>query len=101
MPRIIRSTQAKRDILLIWVHIAEQNIRAADALIDSCSEKLSLLARFPGMGPLRPELAPSLRSFPVGKYLLFYREGKRGGIELVRVVHGARDLKRVFKRRRR
>jgi toxin ParE1/3/4 len=99
MVRVIRSTQAKRDLLLIWVHVAEDDIRAADALIDSFTEKLSLLARFPGMGPLRPELAPNLRSFPVGKYLLFYREGERGGIELVRVVHGARDLKRVFKRR--
>ena len=58
-----------------------------------------MLARFRGMGPLRPELAPQIRSFPVGNYLLFYRESKKGGIELVRVIHGARDLRQIFKRR--
>ena len=52
----------------------------------------------PLMGPARPELGRDLRSFPVGDYLLIYRPVKEG-IELVRVVHGARNLRRIFKRR--
>jgi toxin ParE1/3/4 len=100
MARIIRSPQAKRDVLLIWVHIAEDNIRAADELIDTFDQKLAMLSKFPGLGQLRPELVPALRSYPVGSYLLFYREATKGGIELVRVIHGARDLRRIFKRRR-
>ncbi|TAE60722.1 MAG: type II toxin-antitoxin system RelE/ParE family toxin [Nostocales cyanobacterium] len=47
------------------------------------------------MGKLCDELAPSLRSFPVGKYLLFYRSVV-DGIELVRVIHGARDIQNLF-----
>jgi toxin ParE1/3/4 len=34
-----------------------------------------------------------LRSFPIGNYLAFYRD-IAGGIELVRVLHGARKLTR-------
>ena len=47
------------------------------------------------MGPMRDELAPGLQSFPVGKYLIFYRKMK-GGIEIIRVLHGARNLPEVF-----
>jgi toxin ParE1/3/4 len=89
---------ASEDVLLIWVHIAEDNVRAADALVDTFDQKLTMLADSPGLGQLRPELAPALRSFPVGKYLLFYREAARGKIELVRVIHGARDLPTLFGR---
>jgi toxin ParE1/3/4 len=40
-------------------------------------------------------MAPGLRSFPVGNYVVFYRIVPEG-IELVRVLHGARDLRRLF-----
>lgn len=43
------------------------------------------------MGRLRGELATGLRSFPVGRYVIFYR-ALSNGIEIVRVLHGARDL---------
>jgi len=47
------------------------------------------------MGRVRDELAPSLRSFPVGRYVIFYRLIKNG-IEITRILHGARDLKSAF-----
>jgi toxin ParE1/3/4 len=47
------------------------------------------------MGRLRPELVPKLRSFPVGEYVVFYRS-IRDGIEVVRVLNGARDIGRLF-----
>lgn len=47
------------------------------------------------MGKACEELQPSIRSFPVGKYILFYRPIE-GGIELVRVLHGARDIESLF-----
>ena len=96
MSRIIRSRQAKRDVLQIWVSVAEDSVRAADNLVDTFDEKLRMLARWPNAGQLRPELAPSLRSFPVGQYLMFYSV-LDGGIALVRVIHGARDVRRIFK----
>ncbi|WOH80327.1 type II toxin-antitoxin system RelE/ParE family toxin [Bradyrhizobium sp. BEA-2-5] len=33
----------------------------------------------------------SIRSFPVGNFVLFY-EAFRNGVEIVRVLHGARDI---------
>jgi toxin ParE1/3/4 len=36
-----------------------------------------------------------LRSHPAGNYVVYYRE-MNGGIEIVRVLHGARDVPRAF-----
>lgn len=98
MARVIRSRQARRDTLKIWVSIAQDNMPGADALMNSFTAALEQLARFPGMGPARDELRPGLRSYPIRPYLLFYKRVPKG-IELVRVVHGARDLRRVFPKR--
>jgi toxin ParE1/3/4 len=56
-----------------------------------------MLSDHPHAGQRRTELRPCLRSFPVGNYLIFYRP-LRGGVELVRVLHGARDVRRSFDR---
>jgi toxin ParE1/3/4 len=41
------------------------------------------------------ELAPGIRSFPFGPYIIFYRV-VTGAIEIVRVLHGARDIENIF-----
>jgi toxin ParE1/3/4 len=47
------------------------------------------------MGRERKDLAPGLRSFPVTKYLIFYY-CTEDIIEIVRVIHGARDIEAFF-----
>lgn len=98
MGRIIRSPEAQSDVDEIALHIARDNLDAALRWLDSVDECLKLLARHPGAGPARAELAAGLRSFPLGNYLVLYRAAK-GGIEVVRVLHGARNLRRIFRRR--
>ena len=49
------------------------------------------LASNPGMGRVRNELMEGIRSFAVGRYVIFYRSIPKG-IEIVRVLHGARDV---------
>jgi toxin ParE1/3/4 len=99
MGLVRRTPMSHRDYGAIWDYIADGGSpSAADRLLRTFDEKLDLLSDFPGLGPARPELRPRLRSFPVGDYLLFYRP-IRGGIELIRVIHGARDLRAVFRRR--
>ena len=44
------------------------------------------------MGTARDNLGRGVRSFPVGNYLVLYRIIP-DGIEVARVLHGARDLK--------
>jgi toxin ParE1/3/4 len=95
-----RTTTSKRDYVDIWNDIAQDNPDAADDLLRSFDQKVTLLSDFPHLGRARPELRPRLRSIAVGNYVLFYRP-LRGGIELLRVLHGARDIGGIFRKRRR
>ncbi len=63
MSRYRLSAQAIQDI---WNYIAQNSQQAADNLFDKLREKFSVLAKFPDMGRLRPNLASYLRTFPVG-----------------------------------
>ena len=47
------------------------------------------------MGRARHELAVDLRSFPFGRYVIFYVPIE-GGIDVVRVLHSARDVDASF-----
>jgi len=47
------------------------------------------------MGRARDELATDLRSIPFGRYVIFY-EPIDDGIDVVRVLHSARDIDAVF-----
>ena len=97
MPFIIRSDQSEQDVYEIAAFIARDNPDAAIRLVDRFDEALKMLAQNPLAGRARKELAPDVRSLPVGNYLLFYRP-TQNGIDLIRVLHGARDLRRLFKR---
>lgn len=89
--RLIRAAQAEEDLIQIWTHIALDNPKAADRLLDTLDEKSRLLAENPGLGVRRPDIVPGVRSFPAGSYLILYREVE-GGVEIVRYAHGARRL---------
>lgn len=91
MSRVTKTVQAERDLDEIWLHIALDNIDAADGLLDAIDKNCRNLARQPLMGRSRPELAFDLRSLPVGRYVIFYAPSAHG-IQVVRVLHGARDL---------
>jgi toxin ParE1/3/4 len=86
---------ARGDVKAIYKYVAVRNRTAAARLIDSVKSKFRLLARQPLMGENRPELGPFIRSFTVGNYVVLYRP-TRGGIQVVRVVHAARDVRRLF-----
>lgn len=57
-------------------------------------EKSLLLSEHPGIGRRDPERS-ELRIFVVGSYLIIYRE-LDGGVEVLRYVHGRRDLPNVI-----
>jgi len=99
MGLVRRTPASRRDYAQIWDYVSEHgSVRAADDLLRTFDETLRLLSDFPRAGQARPGLRPRLRSFPVGSYLLFYRP-LRGGIEPVRVLHGARNLPPLFRRK--
>jgi toxin ParE1/3/4 len=94
--RAYLSKQAEADVDDIWLYVAHDSIRAADRLIADFHRKCELLASSPGLGRRRDELRPSLRSFPWGEYVIFYRLSTEG-IEIVRILHGHRDIEKIFR----
>ena len=95
MPEILRHPQAEADLDEIWLYIAQDDPNAADRFMDRIEERCRLLAENPLMGRSRPELAPSLRSFPIGTYIIVYVPIE-GGIDIVRVISGVRDIDALF-----
>ncbi len=77
------------------VYLAEFNPDSADAMLDRLDGTFGLLLTYPELGRLRPDIAPDLRYFVVQKYLVLYRT-LESGVEIVRVVHGARNLADLF-----
>jgi toxin ParE1/3/4 len=91
------SDQAKEDLVGIWEYIAQENLTAADRLVQKLVTQYTSLAENPGMGRLREELRLGLRSFPVGSYLILYQPIPEG-IAVFRIIHGARDFERLLER---
>jgi toxin ParE1/3/4 len=75
--------------------IAADNPAQSDDFIDLIDEKFQNLPRQPGLGRRREELVAGLRSFPVGRYVIFYLQ-VQDCLQIVRVLHGARDVDADF-----
>lgn len=95
MAPVQTTKKAEIDLLELWMHIAEENIQAADDLVDRVFEKASLLNNHPEIGVLRPELGTNVRSFPVAHYIIFYQPHDTG-VTVIRVLHSARDVQTTF-----
>lgn len=91
MPRLHRTARAEQDLIEIWLYIATENPNAADKLLDQLDTVCTRLAANPLSGPARPDFAPDLRYSLAGSYLVLYRQ-IADGIEIVRVLHGARHI---------
>jgi toxin ParE1/3/4 len=89
------SDAARSDLAGIWLYIAGDNPEAADKFIRALVSRFPMLASMPEIGRKREELSPRLRSFPVGRYIIFYRP-MENGVEISRVLHGAMDFPPLF-----
>ena len=86
------SASAENDLLEAWLYVAENNIDAADRMLNQIKVEASGLLMQPAMGRTRNELAPGLRSWPTTTpYLLFYFMDD-SGVVVARVLHHARDI---------
>jgi toxin ParE1/3/4 len=95
MSEIRLAKSAQLDLLDIWLDESVKSTEIADRVIDEITSIYENLITFPEMGRARDELFPGYRSFPKGQFLIFYRLIPEG-IEIVRVIHGARNLDELF-----
>jgi toxin ParE1/3/4 len=97
MPRLTIAPEARQDLQEIRDRILKESPKAARRVIMRLRQIARLRAGAPSLGRDRPELGMDLRSFVADRYLLFYRPLKgEEGIDLVRVLHGARDIDAIF-----
>ncbi|MEM6836097.1 MAG: type II toxin-antitoxin system RelE/ParE family toxin [Cyanobacteria bacterium P01_C01_bin.120] len=89
------SAQAEADLTAIWMFVAERDDTAADNLIASIVNQIAMLANFSRAGRDLSELLPGLRSFVVGRHVIFYRV-ITSDLEVIRILHGSRDVQRAF-----
>jgi antitoxin ParD1/3/4/toxin ParE1/3/4 len=91
MKRFKLSPEAAQDIREIWAYVAADSIQAARRLrlqiLDACRG----IADNPEIGHSREDLTEKPVLFwPTGSYLIIYVARKP--VEIVRVLHGARDV---------
>jgi toxin ParE1/3/4 len=85
------TARARRDLLDIWVAIALDNPAAADRVYDRLAARVEILERFPNAGSARPDIGDAARALVELPYLILYRLVPEGA-QIVRVLHGARDI---------
>ena len=95
MPSLLKRPEAKNDLEEIWWFIAQDSPDNADKFLDRIQDSCLALADFPKMGVSREELKTALRSQPVANYLIFYFP-LEDGVDIIRVLHGSRDMTRLF-----
>lgn len=89
------SPAARADLIAIGEHIAEQNPAAATRFVVALERRCRQLSRTPHLGPARPEIRYDLRLLTFRAYVILYRI-ELNDVEIVRVVHGARDIPGLF-----
>lgn len=101
MSRIVQRKAAEQDLIEHFIFIGQSSERAARKFLKATQATFELLASQPRMGRLaywESAFLRGIRFFPIkgfDKYLVFYLPTP-AGIEVVRVVHGARDIARLF-----
>ena|SRR5579863_7671158 len=97
MKRVRVSSLADQDLDQIWYYTAKTSgsMRIADEVLESIADKFPLFASTPEAGIRRDEIEPGVRGFPVGRYIIYYRESARY-LVISRIIHGMRDQKAAF-----
>jgi toxin ParE1/3/4 len=97
MKRFRVSRDAEGDLDSIFAYWAERaGLDVADRVVDAITDRFWLLGEHPNAGVAREEIAPGVRCFPAGYYLVYYRKTRRG-IEILHVFHGKRDQRRAWR----
>ncbi|HEV7928248.1 MAG TPA: type II toxin-antitoxin system RelE/ParE family toxin [Verrucomicrobiae bacterium] len=98
MSRFLLAPSAKSDLVEIWNYYASEvgDADLADRMRDEIFVGIRVVARTPDLGHFRRDLANEpLRFWRVRSYLIVYR-GEARPVQIVRILHGARDVQAVL-----
>jgi toxin ParE1/3/4 len=94
---LLLSPRAASDLEEIADYIAQHNPGRAASFVAELEAKCRAVAAAPMSYPSRDDLAPGLRMAVHGRYLVMFRHLPREGVvRIERVLHGARNLPRLF-----
>ncbi len=99
--RLVVRPKAKVDLDEQSRYIARDNLDAALRFLEAAESAFDRLRSFPEVGTSRRFKHPKLsnvRSWPIPdfeKYVIFYRADSTG-VDVLRVIHAARDLAGIF-----
>ena len=96
MPSVRHTQAADQDLVQIREFIAKDSPQAAIRWLDDIERACEMLAIQPLLGQhLQSRRFGIVRRHVVGNYVIYYRPAS-DGIDLMRVIHGARDHKHLF-----
>ena len=99
--KIVIHDEARYDAIDIAYSIAENSLQASYEFVEEIDRAFARLAEMPGIGVIRTynnskykgmRMSP-IPNFP--KYLIFYRPTETD-LEILRVLHSARDIESLF-----
>ena len=102
MAEVFVRARARRDILLNAEYLEEHGgMETAQRFLDATRSTFEALAKMPKLGVLCAFRSPALRRvrrWPVKgfeNWLIFYQV-RRNGVEIVHLLHGARDIESLL-----
>ena len=100
MSRFVLAPSAAADLVLIWRYVlTESSLEMANRVETVIRSKIMTLVRTSGAGHIRQDLTKAdVRFFPVYSYLIVYRPETRP-LQIVAILHGARNVSRILKKR--
>jgi plasmid stabilization system protein ParE len=98
--RYILAPAAANDLAQIWRYLRKESSEATAERVETViREKIGALAIAPEVGHWRRDLtAADVRFFSVYSYLIVYRPGTTP-LQIVAVLHGARDVFTILRNR--
>ena len=97
MTPVVFSERSRTELREIGDYIAQDNPFRSVTFVNELIDKAEAVGHAPNAYPKRDDIQPGLRMAQYGSYLILFRV-EPVSIEIVHIVHGARDLRKMFEK---
>ena len=91
MNQVIFTAVALADLNSLAAYVGLDSPAHAETLVARLEAATHSLGRFPFKGRARPDLNATVRSLPVGNYIIFYQVQPHA-VRILHIMHAARDI---------